>query len=163
MELKGRIAVDDLMAASRVHARPRRSFAVLGILLLGLAVFVVADSFLRHGQSLTDPMLWILPGSLAYLAFMAFVWAPKRVRQSYRQRKDFQHEISMLITSAGIETRTEQGHVVKPWSDYLKWKEGNSIFLLYLSDHLFQMIPKHFFAANEDIDAFRDIVKQSVK
>jgi hypothetical protein len=162
MELKGRIAVEDLMAAQWVHARPRRSLAWVGILLLGLVVFAMADSFAGGRQSLTDPTIWILPGLLAYLAFIAFVWVPRKVRRSYSQRKDFRHEISMMVTSAGVAARTEQGNSVKPWSDYLKWKEGKSVFLLYLSDHMFQIVPKRFFAAHEDIDAFRNVIRQSI-
>ncbi|HEY4146086.1 YcxB family protein [Pinirhizobacter sp.] len=68
----------------------------------------------------------------------------------------------MMVTSAGVAARTEQGNSVKPWSDYLKWKEGKSVFLLYLSDHMFQIVPKRFFAAHEDIDAFRNVIRQSI-
>ena len=156
------IAVEDLMAAHWVHVRPRRSLAVVGILLLGLVVFAMADSFFGRRQSWTDPMNWILPGILAYLAFNVFVWVPRRVRRSYSQRKDLHHDISMVVTSAGIASRSEQGNSMKPWSDYLKWKEGKSVFLLYLSDQMFQMVPKRFFAAQEDIDAFRSVVRQSI-
>jgi hypothetical protein len=162
MELKGRIAVEDLMAAQWVHVRPKRSLAVVGILLLGVAVFAMADSFLGHRQSLTDPKTWILPGVLAYLAFIAFIWIPRKVRRSYFQRKDLHHDISMVVTNDGIASRSEQGYSMKPWSDYLKWKEGKSVFLLYLSDHMFQMIPKRFFAVHKDVDAFRSMVRQSI-
>jgi len=162
MELRGRVAVEDLMAAQWVHVRPRRSLAVLGILLLALAIFVMATSFVGHRQSLTDPTAWILPGILAYLAFTAFVWVPRKVRRSYSQRKDLQHEITLNVTHTGVEARTDQGYSVKPWSDYLRWKEGKSVFLLYLSDHLFQIVPKRFFATREDIDAFRSVISQSI-
>ena len=162
MELNGRIAVEDFLAAQWVHVRPRRSLAVVGVTLLGLLILAMAASFLGRRQSLTDPMVWILPGILAYLVFIAFVWVPRKVRRSYSQRKDFQHEISMMVTSAGVEARTEQGYCVKPWSDYLKWKEGKNVFLLYLSDQLFQIVPKRFFAAREDIDAFRNVIRQSI-
>ena len=162
MELKGRIAVEDLMAAQWIHVRPRRFLAVIGILLLGLTVFIMAASFVGHRQSLTDPTAWILPGILAYLAFTAFVWVPRKIRRSYSQRKDFQHEISMVVTSTGVESRTEQGYSVKPWTDFLKWKEGKNVFLLYVSDHLFHVVPKRFFAAHEDIDAFRNIMRQAI-
>ena len=162
MELKGRIVVGDLLAAQWVHVRPRRSLAIAGILLLGLTAFVTVASFVGHRQSLADPKAWILPGILAYLAFVAFVWVPGKVRRSYSQRKDFQHEIRMMVTSAGIEARTEQGYSEKPWSDYLKWKEGKSVFLLYLSDQLFQIVPKRFFVARGDIDTFRGVIRQSI-
>src|ERR1700754_1842440 len=162
MELKGRIAVEDMMAAQWVHMRPKRSLAVVGILLLGVAVLAMADSFLGRHPSLTSPMNWILPGALGYMAFSVFILIPRNVRRSYSQRKDLHHEISMVITNAGIESHTERGNSMKPWSDYLKWKEGKSVFLLYLSDQMFQMVPKRFFAAHEDIDVFRGMVRQSI-
>lgn len=162
MELKGRVVVGDLLAAQWVHVRPRRSLAVVGMVLLGLTVFVMAAQFIAHRPSLTDPGTWIMPGILAYFAFTAFVWVPGRVRRSYSQRKDFQHEISMVVTSAGIEARTVQGYGVKPWSDFLKWKEGKSVFLLYLSDHMYQVVPKRFFAGRADIDAFRNVISESI-
>ena len=162
MELKGRIAVEDLMTAQWVHVRPRRSFAVVGILLLGLAVFFVAKSFVEHRQSLTDPMSWIFPVFLVYVAFITFIWVPRKVRRTYAQRKDLHHDISMVVTNSGIASQTERGNSTKPWSDYLKWKEDKNIFLLYLSDQMFQMVPKRFFATHEDIDAFRSMVRHSI-
>jgi hypothetical protein len=162
MELKGKIAFEDLMAAQWLHLRPRRTMAAAGILILGLAIFATVDMFLSRRQALTDPMLWALPGILVYLVFFIFVLFPRKIRRSYSQRKDFQHEISMLVTSDGLETRTEQGHGMKPWDDFLKWKEGKNIFLLYISDHMFHMVPKRFFANHEDIDSFRDVVRRSI-
>jgi hypothetical protein len=162
MELKGKIQFEDLMAAQWLHMRPRRTMGVIGILLLGLAVLAMVGSFLHGKQSLTDPMLWILPVVLVYLALLFFVWFPRKVRRSYSQRKDFKHEISMVVTSDSLEMRTEQGYSVKPLTDYLKWKEGKNVFLLYLSDHLFHIVPKRFFAAHEDVDSFRDVIRHAI-
>lgn len=163
MELKGRIVADDLLAAQWVHARLKRTSAVFGAVILVLVVITMVALFFWQRQSWKDPVTWILPILFAYLMFTVFVLVPRRVRRSYAQRKDLQQDISMTVTSDGLETRTERGYNLKPWDDYLTWKEGKSIFLLYFSDQLYQMIPKRFFSTSDDIDAFREILRNSVK
>lgn len=50
----------------------------------------------------------------------------------------------------------------KPWSDYLRWKEGGKCFLLYMSDNLFQIVPKRFFHSDSDIDTFREMLTMRI-
>jgi hypothetical protein len=67
------------------------------------------------------------------------------------------------VSEAGLHFSTEGMAGTKPWTDYLRWKEGKDVILIYMSDDLYQMMPKRFFASDADLQAFREYLSQRVK
>ena len=49
-----------------------------------------------------------------------------------------------------------------PWRDYRKWKEGKTVFLLYHTDAMFQIIPKASFSLDQQA-ALRQILAQHLR
>jgi hypothetical protein len=158
MELRGTLSARDVLAAQWLHIKPRPTYAVVGIALLAGALWALWFSF-----SLPDLRSngWLLAGSI--VAITAFgLWLPYRTVRSYRQRKGMQRQLRMVPTDAGLLGENETGHASVPWTDFLKWKEGHSAFLLYVSDDAFHIVPKHFFQSGTDIAAFRDMLTAKV-
>lgn len=54
------------------------------------------------------------------------------------------------------------GHVTVAWSDYRKWKEGGTLFLLYSTDSAYLLLPKRFFRTESDVDGFRSLLEVQV-
>jgi ABC-type nickel/cobalt efflux system permease component RcnA len=158
MELRGTLSAKDVLAAQWLHIKPRPTYAVIGIVLVAAAVWALWFSF-------SFPSLrgngWLLVGSLAALAAFGF-WLPYKTVRTYRQRKGMQRQLRMEPTEAGLLAESETGQATVPWSDYLTWKEGNGAFLLYESDDMFHVVPKHFFQSQTDIAAFRDMLAAKV-
>ena len=92
------------------------------------------------------------------------IWfiVPYKCRRAYAQRKDLQRECTFLPSEEGLAFKSADTEGEKRWSDYLKWKEGKSVFLLYMSDNLYQLVPKRFFASEADIERFRDILTRKI-
>ncbi len=104
-------------------------------------------------------MLLLVPVAAITVLF----WVPYKCRRAYEQRKDLHRECTFTPSDEGLSFKSVDVEGKKAWSDYLKWKEGKSVFLLYMSDNLYQLVPKRFFATGADIDAFRDTLSRRVK
>jgi len=162
--IKGIFSPNDLVSAAWVHMRPRRGFAIAGILIVVLGFVALWVMFFGPGASAPELSWarWGLVGSYVYLFAWLAIGIPYKSRRSYKQRKDLQRECTFAATDAGLSSSNQNAQGVKPWEDYLKWKEGKLVFLVYLSDNMFQIIPKRFFDSAEEINAFRQIVRARV-
>lgn len=158
MELRGTLTARDVLAAQWLHIKPRPTYAVIGVVLLAGAAWALWFSF-------SIPRLrgngWSLLGGLALIAAYG-LWLSYRTIRTYRQRKALQRQLRMVPTEGGLLAENETGQFTLPWSDFRKWKEGNGAFLLYVSDNIFHLVPKHFFQSHADIVAFRDLLKAKV-
>jgi hypothetical protein len=159
--IAGTFEPKDLLAASWVHLRPRRAYAIVGSFLLASFLWAGWLSFFGKNARSDDWGRWIIPGVIGYFVFY-LVWIPLQTRRTFKQRKDLQREVSIAIVDAGLEQTTQDSHGVKPWGDYLRWKEGKDLFLLYISDNMYQVVPKRFFSSVVEIDEFRTLLRKNV-
>lgn len=163
MNVRGIFTAEDLIAANLIHMRPRKAYAVVGSILLVLAFAASVAGFVKTSAQDEWWSKWVGPGLLTYLALLFFMWMPYRARRHFRQRKDLQRECSFIPSDEGLEYTGPDGHSKKPWSDYLKWKEGRTHFLLYLADSYYQMVPKRFFTEPQQVDIFRSLLESKVR
>jgi hypothetical protein len=160
--IQGTFSPQDLKNANWLHLRPRRALAVFGIFIVIPFLLSLWYAFFGGWSDEVWWVRWAMLGALAYLVALFGIVVPLRIGRTYRQRKDLQRPCTFVPSEAGLRVETEGSGGVKPWSDYLKWKEGKSTFLLYMSDNMYQAIPKRFFSSTEEIDRFRDLVKVKV-
>ena len=158
MEMKGTLRAEDVLAAQWLHVKPRPFYAIVGVLLLMLAASVLWFSFSIPALRANG---WLLAVPIALLAGSA-MWVPYRSVRSYRQRKNMQRELRIATSDRGLLGESETGHINAPWTDYLKWKEGDKVFLLYIADDAFQIIPKRFFQSETDVGLFRELLKAKI-
>ena len=158
MKLRGTLTEQDLAAAQWLHIKPRPTYAVVGVLLLAGAVWALWHSF---SSSTMRGNGWLLAGSLAALAGFA-LWLRIKTGRMYRQHRAMHREVRLEPVETGLIGETETGSGTTPWGDFLKWKEGKGLFLLYISDEMFHIIPKRFFQSEGDIPLFRDMLTAKV-
>jgi len=160
MELKGTIKPSDYYAAELLHIRPRKSFGVVGVLLLILGLGVI-------WKGLSAPEIavetWIVLGGLILLALELVVYRPYRLTRNFNENKNMQREVKISISDTSIRAENEIGHMDRPWTDFSKWKEGRKVFSLYVSSAQSLTVPKHFFESERDIEEFRELLKFKVK
>ena len=163
MEIKGAPHPDDYVAAYWLHIKPRRSYAIVGCLLIALSLGVTWYLFFgATKQQSYWPGLAIL-GGLVYFFLFFFVYMPFHLKRQHRQRKDAHKEFTITVTESSVNVQFENGHYNKLWADYLKWKEGGSMFLLYHSDSVYMVVLKRFFSSGTDIDTFRNLLTEKVR
>lgn len=142
--------------------RPRRPFAVLGIVVVGLFIWALWYSWFRMVNPNLVWIRWVLLVALIYYPLHAFVIAPIRWDRTFRLQKALTREARLDVGEDGMEVEQADAHASVAWADLYKWKEGKSLFLVYFSDRLFHIIPKRGFVSPEEVDEYRDLLLKNV-
>jgi hypothetical protein len=162
IEIEGRLTEEEHTAAQWLHLKPRPAVVVVGFALAFVTLVALGLSFFGSYSYQTQIARWAL---LAFLGYLIFHWAfllPTRWKRIYRQQKSLGTPYRLEITEEGITGTTENMQGTNPWSDYVRWKEGNGVFLLYWSDALFQVIPLRFFSTDKQVLDFRRLLREKV-
>jgi len=158
----GIITEKEHATAQRLHQKPRPAFAWAGVLLLIVALGVLWLAFFGSHSHKAGAAPWAILGFLIYLLLHWTVVLPMKWRRIYKQQQSLHRSFSLEITDDGISAQSDNLQGDTPWSDYVRWKEGDGVFLLYWSDVLFQIIPFRFFGDDEKIREFRTILSRKV-
>jgi len=164
IDLSGLISLTDYRAAQYVHLRPRPWLRYVGVLLLVLVVVVLlAGLWPDFATPSSGTSSLTIAALLAYLAILFFIYLPWRFGRLYQQQKAFHAPVRLQVTEEGVTTTSSVGHAVLPWSHFRKWKEGKAVFLLYITDALFTVVPKRFFEREDEMVSFRKLLAANVK
>lgn len=164
MKASGLIVPGDLVEAGWLHVLPRRKTdSVIGILFFLLASWALAVSFLQPDRLNMPRGRWVVVACLLYMGFSFGIYHPYKCRREYAQRKGLKRPVEFEASDAGIHSIVEATETLTPWNEFHKWREGRRIFLLYLSDTTYHMVPKRFFATVGDIEEFRGLLKKHIK
>ena len=161
MQLTGRLTERDLRSGMWLHLTPPWFMSILGVLVLALAFWVLWMSF--FGQNPTSG--WGKWGVLVFLLYLLLYfgfYVPFSARRSLNQYKALQREFSLSPSETGLKWTAENGNAIIPWTDFLRWKENDAVFLLYVSDSLYHVIPKRLFEVATDIQTFRVFLNEHV-
>lgn len=162
IEVTGKLLSSDYVAAQYLHLRPRLAFKILGSLIILAMLWAIWYTISKAGLSGLELMDYLFFGAIIYLLFF-FIWfIPWKGRKIYRQQKSLQRESRHRFNDAGLEAENELGHATIPWTDYVKWKENDKIFLLYVSDPMFHMIPKRLFSDPRDVENLRGLLQTHI-
>jgi hypothetical protein len=141
---------------------PGQFFAVLGLIILGLACWALWWFFFGSPRLRVGSAGWGLLAGLGYFVFVFGIWQPLKWRKLYRQHKDLHRPSKMLLTETEWKSEHSSGSGTIRWGDLVKWREGNSVFLLYPNDVLFYVLPKRLFPSPAQIDEFRQFLKGAI-
>ena len=154
IEVTGKLRPEDYVRAQYLHLRPRLAYKVLGALILIIFAWAAWYTFIGSDDPFVIADL-LLPAGLIYIVFFFFVYIPWKTRRAYKQQKALQRKLSMRFEESGLSVHTEHSDGTTPWSDFLKWKENSHLFLVYLSDCLYFMIPKRMISGPDDVERIR--------
>lgn len=149
------LEAEDYVAAQRLHTRwtSRRIMMCVAALLAAIVIAVLARR---------EPVLFVgacgLVGGAAGASIGREFWRrfvlPRRARRIFAQQKNLQQPFELRWDDDALRGVSERGSSNTPWSDYLKSAQDDRIILLYLSDVMFQMVPKRCFDQPVQLDAF---------
>jgi hypothetical protein len=130
---------------------------VILVLLLNLGVCIQVN----------DPNIIIIAISFLLLigGYLLYhnVFIPYRIRKIFEQQKELSEPFIIEIGEDIIKVSSASGYSERPISDFHKWKENKSLFLIYQSDVLFNIIPKRFLTNPEQEEYIREQLTQHVK
>ncbi len=158
----GQFTADDYVAANKLHMQQRGWKRVAWIVfwvVLGVGALLSADVAVQDPDAGLTPLLLILLVAALQL-FLRIVYVPRRARRLYRQQRNLQLPFESVCTDSGIEWTNPNGRTQLPWSHVIRWKEGDTLFVLYQSALMFNMVPKRCFAQPEQVEAFRSFLTE---
>lgn len=150
------ISLEDHLAAQRLHARHDAKR-----LLVFLAVLLLIGAGLLHlsgASEIIGPVL-IGGGGGGLLGLVALhVWGlPRRIKRLHAQQASLRHTYTYAWDENGLEITWTDGHLRRPWSDYMRIRENDRVLLLYHNDRLFELFCPHWFADRAQFEAFRQL------
>lgn len=163
MKINGKLEWTDYLDAQRLHMRQggwRRGlqYAVVAMLLLAFG-FLLIPAIQDQDWSLLWPLSWPLIAGGVFLLYL-YVIVPRRMRQIYLQHKEMAAPFEHEITPAALVSTGQFGHAERPWNIFHKWRENDKLFLLYVSDIQFVLIPKRF-CTREQLQALRARLREN--
>jgi YcxB-like protein len=103
----------------------------------------------------------LLGGLIGWMASY-YIWVPLQARRVFRQQKSMQRPFELSWDATGVHAKDANGEYRHLWSDFVRWREGERLIVLSLSDAMFLMIPKRAFAEERSLEDFRTSVRSHV-
>ncbi len=116
---------------------------VLRISLIGFGLFLIA--FDETVRSLGTVFVLIAACSILFSIFARRISAARYFKKNPSLRKEYKAQFD----EDGVEWWSEDLHTKSGWSNFLRWQESKSVFLLYPTTRIFNIIPKRAFAPGE--------------
>ena len=156
---EGQLQVTDYLNAQRLHQRKRGVKRVLGVALsIWYVVLTLASGIATVSDSRWGITFSILIAVGVVYLLQRFILLPRRSRRIFGQQRSLHAPYRTEFSDGGVASRSETITSNHPWDHYIKWKEDAEYFLLYLSDIMFQIVPKRFLHGPTASDDLRDIL-----
>lgn len=167
-----------LAACGAVAPTERRPLRRLALGLAAVLLLVNVATVVISGPAAPEPersptgtvsedgsLLALLPWLILFL----FIWVAffRFLRGVTRRNWDAQPHLrlpqTLELTPQGL--RFDDGLCAHDyrWAGFAKWREGGGLFLLYVSDVGFHMVPKRAMAGPKEVDQFRYLLWQHVR
>jgi hypothetical protein len=134
-----------------LEATSTKALRMIGFLLVAMGLLSVATRAISY------------PADLALVAiglFFAF-GAKLQLRASLKRDKRLQDQFEAVISEDFIEISSPDATSKYGWSSFTRYIESTNLFLLYQSQHVYNIFPKRAFTP-EDLASFRDLLRQEL-
>lgn len=153
IQLSGQYQLSDFKAAQDLHAQKGKLVTWTVYFLMGLfALGAVVSAVLAFLGFYTWPIVILSIALLGAIAFIKFVLAPYQMARLFEQQKGLSGPFQIELRDDGLHLQNELSTSLIPWGDFIKWRENQEMLLLYNSDAMFCMLPKHVFHSQDEID-----------
>ena len=139
--MKFTISEGDFLYAHCLHASPGKfarvviiSWAIFSVCLTTSAIWVLVV----QGRFFFLPML---PGVALLFFGMSYLQRTRQLKKIYAQQAAFCEDIEVLTQADHLEFNTKNSHFKLEYGKICKLKLDDRMFLVYLNDALFQIIP----------------------
>lgn len=148
--LTARVTEDNLLQAQWLHSRPsgaKAAFFLLVLMLVGLYLY---------DQAGVKPGILVggFVGGVVGFAVYFVIILKYKCAKIYRQQKNLHIPYQFSWDNDGIYMKNEMAEGRMKWTDFTKHKENKTLFLLYHSDALFNIVPKSAFTNEQQLSEF---------
>lgn len=158
VKFSGTLTAADYIDAYRLHQN-WRSLVPISVFFFVIYAILLYSNNDPHWFT-TALILWGLLFSL--MLGLRAIRLPFRARKAYGQQESAHLSYQMEITEAEFISSSAIGNARIPWKTLHKWKANDRTILVYHSDSMFQMLPRRFFASDEDYAALQATLTREI-
>jgi hypothetical protein len=147
----------------------RKLRIIVGLVLIELAAIAGIAGFALTTKAVGSRIPLVIAGISSALFFPAILLSACYVtpyfaaKSSYRNNANLHSPFHWSFSEKLITQRMATGSSELLWSTFIKARETRELFLLYPQKHLAYPVPKRAFANEQQIVAFRELVRRHVK
>jgi hypothetical protein len=176
MRIEFQNTLDDFRQAVKAHRRWRWNRKAVGG-LIGWILFVVLALLLYTLEKRNSPgagnasqtqapamplAVWV-PIFLVIWAFVYFGIRRQRYQRAWAGQPNEHVQKRWDVSDAGIVIDTGHSRSDLKWSTFRRYLEQPTLFMLYVSEFSFHMVPKRAFANDVQLAEFRDLLRQHIQ
>jgi len=159
--LHGQLTDDDYLAALILARRHNKTFMIVRTGLWSLiGVLAVVYSVVSFQNPRFAMQLLVLAAVAGVLLLERHVFLRLRARRIFRQQRSMQEPFEVSCDADGVRWESAVTTRRLPWHYYVRWAENDRYFVLHQSDWTLEIIPKRFFEGEEEICAFRTLLRE---
>jgi YcxB-like protein len=83
------------------------------------------------------------------------------IKRAWKQTAQMQLPINLFLTEAGVNYKIQGFEDFRQWQHFTYFRESKELFLLCYSGSLYHIIPKRIFGNLEQMNQFRDLLKEN--
>lgn len=144
----------DVLAAQRLHWKSNRN--KLSIIVSYVLTLIPAFYCYTQNQWVLA-CLWLIVPRI-WLAVFWWVVLPRQARQQYLRQIHLHQPQTLSWDTHSLTFRTVHRSGKIGWGELVKYRENHNIVLLYVTDNLFQILPKRCFDSEAALASFRQHV-----
>ncbi len=127
-------------------------------ILFGFGVWALSSSALLVGVFFIFLPIWVW----FMIEISKFVLIPRKARTRFRQSKGLQRLCTISPEKDTLNIQAQTGYSNIPWSDFLKWRENEYVFLIYSPNGTYRVIPKRVFLDPNAGETFRQTLQEKI-
>jgi YcxB-like protein len=154
--ISGIVTYSDYLAASRLH-RCRTAIAInwITIFLAIIGIVLLFEGYRKWGINLLGAGIGGFVGEFV----QTHVLLPRKVKHLYAQYKGITTPIIYEWDADLLRGQSSTGRGERSWKDFAKVREDDNVLLLYITDELYEVVPKSWFNEAAKLEDFRGYAK----
>jgi hypothetical protein len=135
MKVKYKLTEQEVIKAMKFHGRGSNKMLIF--LTLAALFLLFVGFFTEHKVAGFVGFVGEVVGYFSVLLLLI----PAKAKKQYKQNKVLRNSIKLTIREDGVSFKNELGESTLQWSDIQKWKYSGEIYLLYISNNMFHIVP----------------------
>jgi len=166
MQIEFQLTFEDYRAAWKASASPlwskRRVNGWAIFLFMSLAIWIFAITCLGNDDMRGKVMPWT-PLFVAVYGLLAFGIRRFEIMRQLRRTADRQSSQRWEFTDSGVRADLGHSRSELDWPAFHRFLDGPAVFLLYISEYSYLVVPKRAFADAPQVQEFAEILRQHIQ
>jgi len=158
--INGTLTFEEYLECHKILAAKRRLWIRGIITIYGIGMLIYGILFAPSKPDITFAVIGAI--MIAYGIVISPIQFRYRVKRNWDRYPKIKKEFDMVVSAEGVETKDDKGRPShSAWDSFLRFRESESLFLLYLSPLLPLCLPKRL-VPDEDLPGLRALLSSVI-